>query len=154
MRIAYGLDVADADDKYYKMVERVAEIGGEVAIPGRFPVEALPMLRFLPSWFPGAGFKRFAVEAKREMIYTVNHLFDAAKAAMVSGTILSISFCSFHLCMQDRGDAKDSMVTRFFDNISSGDDQTEYAEHMMKEVAATTYVGMGILCLLMILYPS
>ncbi|RDX54149.1 cytochrome P450 [Lentinus brumalis] len=144
MRIAYGLDVADADDKYYKMVERVAEIGGEVAIPGRFPAEALPMLRFLPSWFPGAGFKRFAVEAKREMIYTVNHLFDAAKAAM------------------DRGDAKDSMVTRFFDNISSGDDQTEYAEHMMKEVAATTYVAgadttnaaVAAFFLAMALYPE
>ncbi|TFK92449.1 cytochrome P450 [Polyporus arcularius HHB13444] len=122
MRIAYGLDVADADDEYYKMVERVAEIGGEVAIPGRFLAEALPMLRILPSWSPGAEFKRFAIEANREMLYTVDYLFDAAKAAM------------------DRGEAKDSMITRFFDNVAS-DDETEYAEQMMKEVAATTYVA-------------
>ncbi len=98
MRIAYGLDVADADDEYYKMVERVAEIGGEVAIPGRFLAEALPMLRILPSWSPGAEFKRFAIEANREMLYTVDYLFDAAKAAMVSEVILSISSCSTPIC--------------------------------------------------------
>ncbi len=38
------------------------------------------------------------------------------------------------------------MITRFFDNVAS-DDETEYAEQMMKEVAATTYVGMHILIL-------
>ncbi|KAI0714199.1 CyP450 monooxygenase [Cerioporus squamosus] len=123
MRIAYGLDVVDADNEYYKMLERIAEIGGEIAKPGRFPVEALPVLRHLPPWMPGAGFKRFAAAARREMIYSVNRLFDVAKAAM------------------DRGEAEASMVARFFDNVASDDKQFKNAETMMKEVTATTYAA-------------
>ncbi|RPD64515.1 CyP450 monooxygenase [Lentinus tigrinus ALCF2SS1-7] len=122
MRIAYGLNIDDADNEYYKMVERIGEIGGEIAKPGRFPVEAMPVLRFLPSWFPGAGFKRFAAEAKREMTFTINRLFDAAKAAM------------------DRGEAKDSMVVHFFDD-GDAHDELHYAEAMMKELTLTTYAA-------------
>lgn len=66
------------------MLERIAEIGGEIAKPGRFAVEAIPMLRFLPLWFPGAGFRRFAAEAKHEMMTILNNVYDAAKGAMVS----------------------------------------------------------------------
>lgn len=33
-----------------------------IFVPGKFLVELFPVLRFLPSWFPGAKFKRQAAE--------------------------------------------------------------------------------------------
>ena len=78
----YGFDVRDSDDEYVAQVVKVLE-GVEALTPGRYLVEFLPFLRFIPDWFPGAGFqKKFAawrtaleeanealcVRAKREMV--------------------------------------------------------------------------------------
>ena len=49
------------------MVERISAIGEELTVPGRYAVDAIPILERLPSWFPGAGFKRYAAEAEREI---------------------------------------------------------------------------------------
>ncbi len=83
MRISYGIELQEPNDKYFQMVERVTMVGEEIMVPGRFLVEAMPWLRYLPVWFPGAGFKRYAAGAKREILDTVNELFRTAKAAMV-----------------------------------------------------------------------
>ena len=82
-RVIYGIEIREAHDKHFKMVERMGEVGETILIPGKFPVEAFPVLRFLPSWFPGGRFKKFAADAKRDISYIVDHLFETAKAAMV-----------------------------------------------------------------------
>ena len=54
-------------------------------------------VRFIPEWFPGAGFKRLARVAKARGEHMVDGAFDAAKKAMNSedsmasliGTLLS-----------------------------------------------------------------
>jgi hypothetical protein len=54
-------------------------------------------VRFLPDWFPGAGFKRLARVAKARGEHMVDGAFDAAKKAMIGedsmvslvGTLLS-----------------------------------------------------------------
>ena len=84
MRISYGIELQQANDKYFAMIERLAEVGESITVPGRFLVEAIPWLRFIPSWLPGAGFKRYAAAAKRDILYTVDYLFGTAKDAMVS----------------------------------------------------------------------
>ena len=83
MRIAYGIELHHADEKYIPMLERMADRGQTITVPGRFVVEVIPWLRFLPQWLPGAGFKRWAAEAKRDNLHTVEYLFNTAKAAMV-----------------------------------------------------------------------
>ena len=65
------------------MVERISVIGEELTVPGRYAVDAIPILERLPSWFPGAGFKRYAAEAEREISAIVDRLHDAAKVMMV-----------------------------------------------------------------------
>ena len=83
MRITYGIELSEANDKYFMMVQRLAEIGEDIAVPGRYPVEAFPLLRFLPAWFPGAYFKRYAKRARRDILSIRDQLFDSAKTAMV-----------------------------------------------------------------------
>lgn len=83
MRVAYGIDIVETDDKYYKMVQAISEVGEVISVPGRFPVEAVPSLRYLPSWFPGGGFKRFAADSKAYFLDTLNKLYTTAVDGVV-----------------------------------------------------------------------
>ena len=60
MDIAYGIKVQESGDRYISLVEEAIEGGTEAAIPGAFWVDFLPILAYVPSWFPGAGFKKKA----------------------------------------------------------------------------------------------
>ncbi len=83
MQVAYGIQVKESNDKYYHMADRMGDVAEEIAVPGRFLVEAIPWLQYLPEWFPGAGFKSYAAAAKRDNLHAVDYLFATAKAAMV-----------------------------------------------------------------------
>ena len=80
----YGIEVRDPNDKYYHMIERMGHVGEEIVVPGRFPIEAFLILRYLLSWFPGGGFKKWAADAKRDISSTVDYLFERSKSATVS----------------------------------------------------------------------
>ena len=88
MGAIYGIEIREPHDKYYHMIERMGEVGEEILIPGRFPVEAFPVLRYLPSWFPGGGFKKWAADAKKDISRTVDYLFERSKAVTVSPSLI------------------------------------------------------------------
>jgi len=54
-------------DKSITITEHATRKMSEAFFPGAMAVNVLPFLRYLPSWFPGAGFKRFARGSK---VYT------------------------------------------------------------------------------------
>ena len=83
MLTTYGIDVNN-DDKYFHMVEGVAGVIDEIGVPGRFPVEALPSLRFLPKWFPGGTYKQFAIDAKKFINSSLDELYTTALDGLVS----------------------------------------------------------------------
>ena len=58
MRISYGIEVKDEDDQYVAAVETGVATFNEAFVPGAFLVETFPILKHIPDWFPGAGFKR------------------------------------------------------------------------------------------------
>ena len=60
MDIAYGIKVKESGDHYISLVEEVIKGGSEAAVPGAFWVDFLPILAYVPSWFPGAGFQKKA----------------------------------------------------------------------------------------------
>ena len=95
MRITYGIELQETTDEYFNMMERVTDVAEDISVPGRYLVEAAPVFRFLPSWLPGMQFKRYAADAKRDIRFAVDHLFDRAKAAMVSHRF---SACSTSIC--------------------------------------------------------
>ncbi|KAJ7491019.1 cytochrome P450 [Mycena latifolia] len=67
MKIAYGYTVSRNDDHFVALAEEHMRLGSVVGAPGKWLVDSLPFLRFLPEWFPGAGFKRQAREWSEEM---------------------------------------------------------------------------------------
>ncbi|KAJ7711951.1 cytochrome P450 [Mycena metata] len=62
MSVSYGIDVLPDHDPYIALAQKVMKVAGEVATPGTFLVDSIPSLKYVPAWFPGAGFKRRANE--------------------------------------------------------------------------------------------
>ena len=58
MRVTYGINIDEDPEDYLTIAEEVMTIFSEAFAPGRYLVETFPILRFVPSWMPGAGFKR------------------------------------------------------------------------------------------------
>ena len=60
MKIGYGISVQESDDPYISIAEEAIKGLAEAGIPGAFLVDLFPILKYVPSWFPGAGFQRKA----------------------------------------------------------------------------------------------
>ncbi|RXW11770.1 hypothetical protein EST38_g14085, partial [Candolleomyces aberdarensis] len=58
MRTAYGFDDIRQNESLVHNAEKLVLEVSEASIPGRFIVNYFPLLRYVPSWFPGAGFKK------------------------------------------------------------------------------------------------
>ncbi|KAJ7823206.1 cytochrome P450 [Mycena olivaceomarginata] len=66
MAVAYGIDVLPSDDLYVTLAHKAGRAFSSGAVSGAYLVDTFPILRHIPRWFPGAGFKRQA-----EMVETV-----------------------------------------------------------------------------------
>ncbi|KAK7031931.1 cytochrome P450 [Favolaschia claudopus] len=65
MDITYGIDVCETEDPYINIAEKAMHGLSVASVPGAFLVESLPVLKYVPDWVPGAGFKRNAKEWKK-----------------------------------------------------------------------------------------
>jgi hypothetical protein len=68
MDIGYGISVQESDDPYISIAEEALDGLATAGVPGAFWVDLFPILKYVPSWFPGAGFKK-----KAERWRAVNH---------------------------------------------------------------------------------
>ncbi|KAF8958869.1 cytochrome P450 [Flammula alnicola] len=58
MKLAFGYTIESLDDPFIKVAEESSKISGWATAPGRWQVDYYPILRFIPSFFPGAQWKR------------------------------------------------------------------------------------------------
>ncbi|KZO94969.1 cytochrome P450 [Calocera viscosa TUFC12733] len=88
MRIAYGYQLKREDDPLLRNANKVLDNFSKACAPGRWLVDVIPFLRYVPEWVPGAGFKKTARiwAHEREQLYNVP--FDFVKKGMVAGTAL------------------------------------------------------------------
>ncbi|KAJ6570102.1 cytochrome P450 [Mycena vulgaris] len=61
LSITYGLDASPSDDRYINAAIAGLRAIGMAAVPDRFLVDVLPILKYVPSWLPGTGFKQQAL---------------------------------------------------------------------------------------------
>ena len=102
LSIAYGIDVEPENDPYLMRAETNVQIASEVAIPGTYLVvsftfgtmvvlktvcldakDTIPILKYVPSWMPGAGFKRKAKKWAKDVEDMINLPFEKAKKLIV-----------------------------------------------------------------------
>ncbi|KAI0629111.1 cytochrome P450 [Trametes polyzona] len=125
MRLIYGLQLTDPDDKFVQMANTIVRVGSAMATPGAFLVDTFPILRHVPPWFPGAGFKRTAENWRMQTRLYRDQLFDAGRATVERGVV-------------------DSLVGQVLEqtalDLTSPSDLSE-VEDMCRGAAATAYAG-------------
>ncbi|KAF7985940.1 hypothetical protein HWV62_43874 [Athelia sp. TMB] len=86
LEIAYGIRAATAEDPYLTASDRAVRYGSDATKPGRYLVETLPWLKYVPPWVPGASFQAFAQEARDCVSAAISAPFEEVQTAMASGT--------------------------------------------------------------------
>ncbi|KAF8187480.1 cytochrome P450 [Pholiota molesta] len=86
LRIAYGYKVKEKDDPFVNTADVAMEQFGLSTAPGGFLVNLVPALKHIPAWFPGAGFKKTAVEWAATLNEMVEEPYHFVKEQMASGT--------------------------------------------------------------------
>ncbi|KAJ7804522.1 cytochrome P450 [Mycena olivaceomarginata] len=85
MSIAYGIDVLPMNDPYLELLQESMHGLAEARVPGKYLVDAIPILKYIPTWFPGAGFKRAAKEWGEMTRQSVRVPFAEAKRIIATG---------------------------------------------------------------------
>ncbi|KZV88589.1 cytochrome P450 [Exidia glandulosa HHB12029] len=140
LKVAYGYDLTvpedGGEDYFVKLVEESIALGNESFKPGRWLVNSFPILRHVPEWMPGAGFKRWARGARVKLHEMTRAPIEMVKQQMAEGT------------------AAPSFVSR---NLEEGADQetlTWVAAALYVGGADTTVAALSTFVLLMVRYPE
>ena len=81
--IAYGLDIKPLNDPYIEIAEQALQ-GLAAGADPTWLVDSIPVLKYVPPWFPGASFRRKAEEWRVWASKLVEVPFFDAQKAMVS----------------------------------------------------------------------
>ncbi|KAL0958545.1 hypothetical protein HGRIS_000685 [Hohenbuehelia grisea] len=85
MDVGYAIEVKEKDDPYVYTAEKALYGLVEAAVPGTFLVDAIPLLKYVPEWFPGAGFQKKAKEWKYHADRMLVEPFAVVKREMAAG---------------------------------------------------------------------
>ena len=83
IRISYGFEDPEYNKGLVKQAETLASGFSESIMPGRFLVNVFPLLRHVPSWLPGAGF-RSHIESLAVLSDDTLKVYDEVKDSLVS----------------------------------------------------------------------
>ncbi|KAJ1301083.1 hypothetical protein OPQ81_003501 [Rhizoctonia solani] len=84
MKVTYGYSIVGDNDPYIT----VSDEAFQSLVPGLaedYLVHSYPFLQYLPSWLPGMGFKRMALEARKFPIRMAVEPFEWTKTQMKEG---------------------------------------------------------------------
>ncbi|KAJ6481795.1 cytochrome P450 [Mycena sanguinolenta] len=141
---AYGIDVLQEDDPYIGISEKATRVINCAAIRGSFLVDSLPFLKYVPDFFPGAGFKKQAREWFKIASKIPEVPFDFVRKARAIGT------------------ARTSIASQVLDEIEENSSDNQVAqESLLKNILAVCYPGadttvsaLSTFILAMTMYPE
>ncbi|CAA7269235.1 unnamed protein product [Cyclocybe aegerita] len=82
----YGHDITPKNDYFVTLAETALAKLREAVFPGALAVNAFPILKYLPTWFPGAGFKRFALGVQDLVNQMLTVPIEALEKRLADGT--------------------------------------------------------------------
>ena len=92
LSMTYSINVRPYNDPYIKIVEEAMAAIAEVMIPGAFLVDIIPILKYVPEWFPGAKFQSKAAAMRKHAAKMRNTTFAATEDLMVCVSSLFLGF--------------------------------------------------------------
>ncbi|KAF8490208.1 cytochrome P450 [Gautieria morchelliformis] len=88
MELVYAINVRDKDDPYIAAAEKAMFHLSVAGNPGAFLVDVLPILKYVPEWFPGAGFRKSARLWRQDITEMNVAPFEAVKKALNAGSAI------------------------------------------------------------------
>ena len=108
---------------------------------GSYLVDYIPMLKYVPSWMPGASFKRKAREWHRLSREMLESQFKFVKQKMVSE--MQYIYFRWLMDLQANGTAVSCITTRELENwMESGGTSDE--EELIMNITAIAYAGNSV----------
>ncbi|KAI0705410.1 CyP450 monooxygenase [Earliella scabrosa] len=129
LKIIYNIDAADENDRYISAIDTALEGAAQGLAPGRYLVGFFPILRYVPAWFPGAGFQKDFARWREASLALKNMPFDHVKDEVLQG---DNSSCII-------GDALRSGMTQV--GTPGKELSVEEKEDVMKNVGAVAIEG-------------
>jgi hypothetical protein len=83
MKIGYGIAVQETNDPYISVADEVLDGLTQAGVPGTFLVDLIPILKYVPSWFPGAGFQKKAARWRESNNTMAEKPFSHVKEQLV-----------------------------------------------------------------------
>ena len=83
MSMTYSINVRPYNDPYVKIAEEAVSSIVELLIAGAFLVDIIPILKYVPEWFPGAKFQRKAATMRKYAAKMRDAPFAATEELMV-----------------------------------------------------------------------
>ncbi|EDR09902.1 uncharacterized protein LACBIDRAFT_233802 [Laccaria bicolor S238N-H82] len=124
MEICYGIAVLEHNDPYVSIAKDAVEGVSEAGIPGAFLVDLFPVLKYVPSWFPGAGFKKKAARWRAFIYEMLERPYRRVQRDLKAGI------------------ARPSMLQSMISNLpDESHPMRAEAEMMAKAVTAAAYGG-------------
>ncbi|KAF8992545.1 cytochrome P450 [Cyathus striatus] len=105
VKMAYGRDIVSDDDPYISISSEALDNLIKCGPLGSTPVDFMPFLRFLPSWFPGTYYAYKARSYRLAVLRMHEYPFEAVKRELQEGTAQP-SYLS-HYLSQLQGDYND-----------------------------------------------
>lgn len=78
-KVIYGIEITDPSDEHLCIAENSVRGLAEALIPGKYWIDFLPFLKYVPPWMPGATFQKVAskwkpsIKAVREVPFKAAH---------------------------------------------------------------------------------
>ncbi|KAF8513892.1 cytochrome P450 [Gautieria morchelliformis] len=145
MEVIYGIKVLPIGDSYIRIAEQAMEAVSELLNPGSFLVDTLPILKYVPEWMPGAGFKTKARVWRQVFTQALVVPFNACKKALREGKAIPSFTASL---LKSIADLPEADVPQQEEAIQS----TGAVAYLAG--ADTTTVALSWFILAMILYPD
>ncbi|KAF8576118.1 cytochrome P450, partial [Ramaria rubella] len=121
MEVAYGL-TAQPGDRHIETAEKSMTALAEAAI-GAFLVDTIPILKYVPEWMPGSGFKKWARTARVHVTAAADVPFAEVKGELEAGT------------------ANPSVLVTLLDRMNRQSTISPDEENVIRNVAAVAYLG-------------
>ncbi|TFY83623.1 hypothetical protein EWM64_g388 [Hericium alpestre] len=84
--LIYGIKCLPVNDPHIALSEHVCGLTAEAMRPGRWLVDSFPLLAYVPDWFPGAHFKRWARQTRAVTNRLIRGPYEMVRASVLDGT--------------------------------------------------------------------
>ena len=143
MKIGYGITVQESEDPYISIAEEALNGVAEAGVPGTFWVDLFPILKYVPSWFPGAVFQRKAACWREATNTMADKPFCHVQEQLVQYRFIFKSSWAYRtMILQKNGKATPSVAASLIERLpDEGDPRRSREERIAKNVAFIIYAG-------------